>query len=345
MDVTDGISSAAQAGKKNRNFLGAVVIGRNEGDGLLRCLASLRPDCEKIVYVDSGSNDGSAAAAAALGADVVDLDLSSPFTAARARNAGFRRLNEISPNLAYVQFVDGDCEVIEGWIKAAEEFLGSRADVVAVCGRRMERSPNASIYNAMCHREWNTPVGSADSFGGDFLIRSDAFAQVGGFSDEQVAHEEPELCGRLRAAGFRIWRIEAAMTLHDAKIFRLKQFYTRNRRAGFGIAQALVRSGLTIDPGGKAILRRALTWTFAPLLASFTGFITLGAPGFFALAVYPVQVLRHAIVDKQEAGGSLGNRLMVAALGMIGKFGEAHGAIEFLIKNAKGSQLTPIFYK
>lgn len=65
----------------------------------------------------------------------------------------------------------------------------------------MERFPEASIYNAMCHREWNTPVGEADACGGDALMRADAFAKVGGFADGQIAYEEPELCGRLRAAG------------------------------------------------------------------------------------------------------------------------------------------------
>ncbi|MEZ5917333.1 MAG: glycosyltransferase [Parvularculaceae bacterium] len=45
-----------------------------------------------IVYVDSGSTDGSVESAKAVGAIVVNLDMSAPFTAARARNAGFKTL-------------------------------------------------------------------------------------------------------------------------------------------------------------------------------------------------------------------------------------------------------------
>ena len=62
----------------------AVVIGRNEGARLTACLASLEGQVRRLVYVDSGSTDGSAEAARLAGAEVVDLDMSRPFTAARA---------------------------------------------------------------------------------------------------------------------------------------------------------------------------------------------------------------------------------------------------------------------
>jgi GT2 family glycosyltransferase len=325
--------------------LGAVVIGRNEGDRLVRGLRALDGWCETIVYVDSGSDDGSVAAAAALGVEVVELDLSTPFTAARARNAGFRRLAELDPGLELVQFVDGDCEIVPGWSEAATTFLRARPEIAVVCGRRLERYPDASIYNEMCHREWNTPVGEASACGGDFIIRAAAFESVGGFADGQVAHEEPELCGRLRRAGYRIWRIDAPMTLHDAAISRLGQFYTRNRRAGFGIAQALLRSGWSIDPGAQAILRRALTWAVAIPLAIGLPILALGPAAALLLLLYPLQILRQAVLDRQGAGGTLAHRVKVAGLGMLCKFAEAHGAIQFAAKSATRRKLTAIYYK
>src|SRR6185437_7195484 len=93
---------------------GAVAIGRNEGERLRQCLKSLSA-AAAVVYVDSGSTDGSAEWARSQGADVIDLDIGLPFTAARARNAGFGRLREIDSDLRYVQFLDGDCELIDGW--------------------------------------------------------------------------------------------------------------------------------------------------------------------------------------------------------------------------------------
>jgi glycosyltransferase involved in cell wall biosynthesis len=121
--------------------LGVVIIGRNEGERLLRCLLSVACDGRRLVYVDSGSTDGSVAAAQAVGAEVVNLDNRNGFTAARARNVGFRHLTALAPETEWVQFVDGDCEVQPSWWGAAQTLLRSRPDVVAVCGRRRERHP------------------------------------------------------------------------------------------------------------------------------------------------------------------------------------------------------------
>src|SRR6185437_8292556 len=137
--------------------VGAVVIGRNEGERLKRCLKSLSSTI--LIYVDSGSTDQSIQLARKHGASVVDLDMRIPFTAARARNAGFQKLQEIAPNLHYVQFVDGDCELVGDWLQTAKSFLETHSNVGAVCGRRRERFPDRSIYNWLCDREWEGPAG------------------------------------------------------------------------------------------------------------------------------------------------------------------------------------------
>ncbi len=125
--------------------VGVVVIGRNEGERLVRSLASVRAQNVSIVYVDSGSTDGSVVAARTAPVEVVELDCNQPFTAARARNTGFARLRELRPDLNYVQFVDGDCELSAGWIATAAAFLNERAEVAVVAGRLLERDRNASV--------------------------------------------------------------------------------------------------------------------------------------------------------------------------------------------------------
>ena len=117
------------------NEVGIVVIGRNEGDRLINGLRSAKNHTDAaVVYVDSGSTDGSAAAAARLGASVVNLDMTRPFSAARARNEGFAALIASNPNIRFVQFVDGDCELVPGWLDQASSFLSDRIDVAVVCG-------------------------------------------------------------------------------------------------------------------------------------------------------------------------------------------------------------------
>src|SRR5690349_8029988 len=155
--------------------VGLVAIGRNEGERLKRCLRSARPQVKELVYVDSGSSDDSVAFARSLGVHVVELDTSIPFTAARARNEGARRLREVMPDVQFVQFVDGDCELDAAWIARALAEFSERPRAAVVCGRRRERFPEASVYNRLCDIEWATPVGQAAACGGDFLARLDAF--------------------------------------------------------------------------------------------------------------------------------------------------------------------------
>ena len=178
------------------NYLGVVVIGRNEGERLRRCLSAVCVRNVTVVYVDSNSTDGSSELARTQGAEVVELDLSQPFTAARARNAGFARLEQIDADVRFVQFVDGDCELVDGWLAQASGVLEERPEVAVVCGRRRERFPEQSIYNRLADLEWNTPVGEAKYCGGDAMMRVAAFRQVGGFNPDLIAGEEPELCVR-----------------------------------------------------------------------------------------------------------------------------------------------------
>ena len=222
---------------------GIVVIGRNEGDRLKACFKSA-PSATPLVYVDSGSTDGSTLLAREFRAEVIDLDLRFPFTAARARNAGFQKLQEAFPTLKYVQFVDGDCVICTDWLEQAVTFLETHHLICAVFGRRRERYPDRSVYNKLCDLEWDdVPLGEAGECGGDVMMRIDALAAVGGYRADLIAGEEPELCLRLQRAGWIIWRIDAEMTLHDAAITRLAQWWKRTVRNGYALAQGAALHG------------------------------------------------------------------------------------------------------
>src|SRR5271165_4657030 len=136
--------------------LGVIAIGRNEGERLRRCLDSVVGRGLIVVYVDSDSVDGSVELARSVGAEVVELDLSRPFTAARARNEGFKRLCKIDPEIRFVQFIDGDCELAEGWLEKALGILEENLEVGVICGRRRERFPQLTVYNHLADLEWDT---------------------------------------------------------------------------------------------------------------------------------------------------------------------------------------------
>lgn len=321
-----------------------MAIGRNEGERLIRCLRSLAAvrgaEVSAVVYVDSGSTDGSVARAREAGAIVVPLDMAVPFTAARARNEGFAALVRHDPELPLVQFVDGDCELVPDWLAKAGTFLASRPDMAVVCGRRRERFPNASVYNRLCDLEWNTPVGEAQACGGDALMRVDAFRVVGGFRSAMMAGEEPELCARLRSAGWRIWRLDAEMTLHDADMHRLSQWWMRAVRSGYGYAQ--VRSGA--PKGGKALygreLARTLGWGAVLPAATLIGTLAHPLLGLAGLGIYGAQVAR--IAARKGAAAPLS--WSYGALMMLSKIAEAQGAARFFLQRRRGPR-SAIDYK
>jgi GT2 family glycosyltransferase len=247
--------------------IGFVAIGRNEGERLRACLTAAAAQRLVIVYVDSNSTDGSVALARSLGAEVVELDLSKPFTAARARNEGAARLLQTHPDVAFIQFVDGDCELNAGWISAALAKMHEGDRIAVVCGRRRERFPDATVYNAICDMEWDTPIGLAKSCGGDALVRREAFTQVGGYNPSIIAGEEPEMCVRLRQRGWQIWRIDAEMTLHDAAMTRLGQWWKRHLRAGHAFAEGYHRHGAPPECMWKKNVVSNYVWGLPPMWA------------------------------------------------------------------------------
>ena len=327
--------------QESHSKVGVVAIGRNEGERLDKCLRSVIGRTTPVVYVDSGSTDGSASMARRAGSDVVELDARVPFTAARARNAGFERVRQLEPGLAYIQFVDGDCEVVADWIEKAVAFLDAHRDVAVVCGRRRERYPTRSIYNKLCDIEWDTPIGEAKGCGGDALMRADAFEQVGGFRADVIAAEDTELCVRLRAAGWRIWRLDAEMTVHDAAMTRFGQWWRRAVRAGYCFAQGAYLHGAPPEHHFVWESRRAWLWGIWLPLACLVAGLAFRPWGWVTWLIYPLQILRLTVRNP----GPLRQRALLAVFQVLARFPEGAGQIKFLRDRLLGRQTAIIEYK
>lgn len=271
--------------------VGVVLIGRNEGARLVRSLASVTPVCDRVVYVDSGSHDDSVAAARTAGVQVVELDPSTPFSAARARNAGFAALKD-NPGGApdFVQFIDGDCELVIDWLRLAAAALRDDPDCGLVTGWRAEIDRNRSVYNQMCDYEWHRPAGEITACGGDMMVRTTAFDQTGGFDPTCIAAEDGEFCFRLRKAGWRLIRLPEAMTRHDANMTRFSEWWRRTVRDGHGLAHVAT---LHADFFPEQRRRAWFYGAIIPLAVLLTVPFTFGGAAA-ALAIYVLSWLRTA---------------------------------------------------
>lgn len=334
----------------NTESTGIVIIGRNEGERLRKCLRSIAGRYV-VVYVDSGSTDGSQALAKEFGATVIALSIPPNFTAARARNVGVMRLLQIAPTVKFVQTIDGDCELIENWIDIGIKSLEADRSLCAVSGRLHERYPKHSLYNALCDHEWNTPVGKAAGFGGITLLRTECFSAVGGYRDDMISGEDTEMAMRLRKAGWTIARLDADMAYHDADITRFSQWWRRAKRAGHGFAEMAFLHPDARWPDWSRTCRRITLWGFViPLLCAVSLVVGLFINRWLLTlalvlaAAFPLQMAR-LIFRETRKGTNIRLACVIGALFTIGKVPEFMGLIKFHWDRVLGRRAQIIEYK
>jgi GT2 family glycosyltransferase len=319
--------------------VGVVVIGRNEGARLDACFASIREHIgakTPTVYVDSGSTDDSCARAAPH-AHVHRLDAARPFSAARARNEGVAWLHENhQERVSFVLCLDGDMEVLPGFIDAAMATFADDKTVAAVCGRRIEKHADDSIYNAIAQMEWRAGEQSrVVYFGGDVVFRVSAFLQVGGYRSDVIAGEEGELADRLRAAGFSIVRLGVNAVTHDTNMHAFHEWWTRAKRCGHAYSQVadVARAG----GQEKHVEELSRMWKFGaglPAAAALLAPVTLGM-SLGALSFYPLNAARIA-AREVRAGASLRDGVLWGASCVGSVFPQVFGAIKYhMDKRAK----------
>jgi cellulose synthase/poly-beta-1,6-N-acetylglucosamine synthase-like glycosyltransferase len=330
--------------------LGLVVIGRNEGERLVRCLNSVRA-IQNRIYVDSGSSDDSVAFAIASGATVVELRTPPPFTAARARNAGLAKLLATNPDLEFVQMVDGDCEMQPGWLRAALAALLAEPKLALVFGRRRERFPGRSVYNALCDDEWNEPIGEAAGCGGDALFRVKALRGVDFYNPSMIAGEDTELAMRLRKQGWRLHRIDAEMTLHDVAIMHFNQWWRRVRRSGHAYGEMAFLHPDARDPNWPRTVLSIAAWGGAmptALLATVPLALYVSPLWWFVTALlaapWPLRMVQLAYRQRRKG---LAIRISIASgiLLMIGKLPQFIGLVGYHFNRLSGRASRLIEYK
>lgn len=335
-----GIGERERHGTPLFSDVAIVVIGRNEGERLIDCLRSIGSYITRTVYVDSGSSDGSVHAAVEMGAVVVLLDLTTAFTAARARNAGFQAVTHHWPDVTFVQFVDGDCQLDKEWIGVARAFLLINENAALAFGRRRERYPERSVYNALCDSEWNGAPGQVQECGGDILIRAGLLRQTGGYRGDLIAGEEPELCVRLRESGWGVWRLESEMTRHDANIDRFVQWWRRSVRSGHAFAEVSSLHRKSPYRIWQRNVRRAFVWAAVLPVMAISG-ASVYPEALVLLALYPLQVARLALRQPPRNIQSWRHALFA----VMGKFPELQGALRFYVNSWRGKKQAIIEYK
>jgi len=328
------------------SLVGIVVVGRNEGDRLHRSLTSTLAEGRTVVYVDSGSTDNSVALAKSLGVDVVELDPNYAFTAARAYNSGVERLLALAPNVEFVQFLDGDCTLVSGWIDRAFATAARDSAIAVICGRRREEFRTRNVFHRLIDMEWNTRIGELTECGAEGLMRLSLFNQVGGFDESLIAGEEPELCLRLRRAGGKVIRIDADVSLHDVQMSQVSQWWKRTLRNGYSMAENAWRYGTESE---RFCLKQSLSiWFWALVMPGLAIAIALPTQGFSLLTLlllYGFQAYRVARYRNLAHGDATADAWLYGFFCILGKVPELQGQVEFWLRLALGRRRGLVEYK
>ncbi len=315
--------------------VGAVVIGRNEGDRLRACLESVLPQTRYSVYVDSGSTDGSAALARRMGVHSIELSAARRFTAGRGRNAGWRRVVERNPEVQFVQFVDGDCVLDPSWVNTAVAEFDSHPEAAIILGHVRETRPRRNIYHRLASLEWDTPTGVSKYCGGIAMCRASALAQVNGFRDELVGGEEPELCVRLRQAGWSILKLDREMALHDSDIDSFGKWWRRSVRNGLSYAEGAALHGAFPERHWVKEARSIWIWGIAiPLIGLCLVWPTRGISVAVMIAMYLALVSKITINRLFAHKYSTADALLYAAFCVAGKWPQAIGMCRYYFRVA-----------
>lgn len=229
--------------------LSVVIIGRNEGDKIGKCILSVK-EClfdyydYQIIYVDGNSTDNSIEFAKKYNVQVYKITKCKYLTASLGRYIG-----AINSQKKYILFLDGDMQLQLGWIEIAIGYLETNSIYSGVIGIRDDNYiQNGKIVGSKENVYDIHVLKEAEHFGGAILFRKSDLLQVGNYTPQIVANEEAELHSRLKKYDKKVIKIPYKMIKHfisvERKKFTLRKiiFNKRNLGIGQGIAHSILNN-------------------------------------------------------------------------------------------------------
>jgi len=195
--------------------LSIILISHNQSWNIPRLIESVLHETtfvqeREILLVDSASSDGTAELAATFPIRVLRLPASQRLTAAAGRYVGCKHTSG-----KLVLFLDGDMEMMPGWLACAMDYLARNPAVAAVTGQVFDVLPTADSDDVpVMPAVASAAAVSIPACGGAGMYRRAVLEQVGNFNPYLYSEEEPDLCLRMRVAGYSIVRLERPLAKH-----------------------------------------------------------------------------------------------------------------------------------
>jgi glycosyltransferase involved in cell wall biosynthesis len=175
----------------------------------------------EVILADSCSSD-----------KTIELAMAYPIRVVKLANAS-ERCCGVGPQLGYqhsrgefIYLLDGDMQMLEGFLEVALDFMLAHPDIAGVGGQLVELNTESLEYIARsAQARDHVKPGAVDRLDGGGLYRRSAIEAAGHFSDRNLhSYEEFELAVRLRSQGWKLWRLPLDVVHHrghDAPPYRL----------------------------------------------------------------------------------------------------------------------------
>ena len=160
-------------------------------------------------------------------------------------------------------------------------------------------------------------------------MKVDAVVNVGCYASDLIAGEDPELCHRLRKAGGAIGRLDCEMTLHDAALLRLGQWWRRQTRSGHAFANLVFRHRHEPDPHRVRRLASILLWGGCLPAVSLALAWPTGGWSVLLLGGLGVPWARVYNDTRRSKRRRPGEAAIYASACLLGKVAEVQGAATF----------------
>lgn len=256
------------------NKLAVVLITKNQAWNIERLIESvLRSTAgvasSEVWLVDSASTDCTVELAKQYPVNILRLRPDLPLTPAAGRYVGYSYSQS-----QYVLFLDGDMELYPDWLEGAFHTMEDDSTVGAVTGDVIDCPIPAAEFRGPLKRTGNGEAMEVDRCGGAAMYRHAALEQTGTFNPYLCSDEEPELCLRLRCAGYRIIQLRHAIVNHYTEADNtLSGVMSRRRRRFYVGAGQVLRYHFGTILCWLYIKERG--FAFIPAFALIAGIISL----------------------------------------------------------------------
>ncbi len=222
------------------NTLSVVLISKNQEWNIARLVesvlaATVSTASKEIVLVDSASTDRTVDIACSYPIKVLSLRPDQRLTSHRGRYVGYEQTSG-----DFVLFLDGDMELCPGWLQMALETFRNRPDVAVVAGPWIDLPKASQGHGASQMQKMQSEPGHDEvaMVGGAAIYRRSVLEKVGSFNPGLYSDGEPELCVRIRHAGFRVVRLRHLIAYHysdpPGRVSTLVGRWRRNLYLGMG---------------------------------------------------------------------------------------------------------------